>query len=222
MAKTPYTGAQLKLAQNFLKRIHAASNNGYLIIAVIAWLRSMKGGVTYKNMAATAYRILRYRTTRYAAIYAAAHGARKGMDPITHVDANAQQALDFLEAIAESDWRADHYGAQSMQPVYSAYRPVTDTYVVIGQTLSTYDQSKNSLVAPWIKMLGFPIVIPADPVKQPAGPTVTQTVKQGQPRSQFHPIIHVGYLSPMAAYDFLKAREEPQDALVGDPRATGV
>lgn len=182
-AKKPVTHpTELRFAVYFLKYLHANSTNTYLILAVVAWLRSESGqhyigfnplnlrpgkddaafrsGIRtgkvgqfsiYKSLQAgaraTATRLLNagsdYRG--YGLIVSAAQ--RSGGDTVQSMQ---QQATDFLNAIALSKWDASHYGLGK------------------NPTLANADFTKNKLLKVWDSLLGFPVTLPADPVKPKA------------------------------------------------------
>lgn len=192
------TERQVRFARAFLHAIHANESNGYLILAVVAWLKLDKDVQhfyhfgSYTAGAQALARVLLYNPRRrqkgYRAVVAALRGSRKDQKnekgKVIAGSGNALQARDFLTALAMSKFERSHYGSAD------------------GNELT------NLLMKKWYHLTGgAPIpdawFIDYVKTKQPA-----KAAKEPprQPRSLVHVLPKPDYLQPYAARIFYEER----------------
>lgn len=221
MAKSKVTEAEVRFARSFLKALKGNESNGYLLLAVIAWMRSESGqryignnpfNLRPGNDIAQWQIGIRKGPVGYFAVFknleagAAATAARlmkagfdyRGYGPAvaaarrgTGSDKGIQQAIDFLTAIAMSKWSSSHYGA-------------ADGNVV-----------NNKLIKVWAGLTGTPI--PKEWFKdttKPPPPPKPKPPPFRQPRSLYHTIPRPDYLSPYGARSFYDARPHQGDFIL--------
>lgn len=191
------TERQVRFARAFLKAIRANQTNGYLLLAVIAWLKSDRDVKyfyrwrDYKKGADALARVLLYNpkasSKGYRAVVKALRGTRddqldsKGKR--IEGSGNALQAKDFLTALAMSKFSKSHYGSP------------------------TGDEYNNKLIKAWAKLttgraipnnwfVDVVLVKPKPPKKEPPR----------QPRSLAHVMPKPDYLQPYAARQFYEER----------------
>lgn len=220
---------EVTFAYDLLRALHADVNNVYLILAVIAWVRSESGshyvgnnplnmrpygddaryrsGVrymagngafsVYANLSiaaqASANRLLLSGSTYGYDI--AINAARRNSG--TTAAAQQKQAMDFLNAIAMSQWDAGHYGAYDHHP-------------------GVFAASQNRLISVWAGLTGHPVTIPST-VIAPSRQAVHHVPRPTQPHATVHQAPKLGYLSPGGAHDFYAARHPDLPPLTGDP-----
>lgn len=119
------TEKQVRFAREFLRAINGNQNNGYLLLAVIAWLKLDKdvrhffGFSDYKAGARALARVLLFNPNAkkkgYRTIVAALRGSRKDQrdenGKLIAGSGAALQARDFLAALAVSRFSKSHYGS---------------------------------------------------------------------------------------------------------------
>jgi hypothetical protein len=246
------TAAEVAFAQRFLGALHANSNNVYLLLAVIAWMRA-GGRVVGNNPLGLApgpddlrfrsgQRVLgrttmirrsrgkriRVTVTRYASTYrnltvAAMASANRLLRTATGYNGyglivrSAQrraqetaadqqaQGLDFLAAIALSNWDKNHYGTTGAG--------------------GSYDVARNQLVQIWASLLGHPVNLPQ--AATPAPPvTVTPPAPPAAPvprePDKLHKVPLRDYIEPYAAQAFYETRRHGLPTLPGEAGVTTV
>lgn len=203
------TEKEVRFARSFLKYLGANQVNGYLLLAVIAWMRQ-ESGQTYlgnnpfnirKSPFASGYRQTRNGNGKFA-IFANLDVAAKATvaflkanakfgnyGPIiaaarraTGKDGGVQQALDFLTAIAISKWDSAHYGA------------------------ADGDLGKNHLIKVWATLTGTSIpkqwfVDPKPKPKPPPKPPFRQVVQR-----YHYPVPTADFIKPYAGKAFYEDR----------------
>lgn len=215
--------AELTFASRLLRYLHANAQNGYLVLAVIAWLRSESGrnyrGNNPLNIRRSPYAI-GYRKAGnngsfaiFASLDMAAKASarfllsnkgngyelmiatlRRGGTPAQFADIGT----DFLRALAKSKWSSGHYGLKGAE--------LTDNNAIY----------KTTLFKVYSSLTGHPFTIPAyvkPPPKPPPAPR--------QPRSLRHTISEREYIEPYAAESFYEGRLRPETALPDVPLTLG-
>lgn len=207
MAKPKVTEKEVRFARSFLKYGKFNETNTYLLLAVIAWMRS-ESGQTYlgnnpfnirKSRFAIGYRKTQNGNGSFAifknldvaakaTVAFLSENAKFGnYGPIlasgrrgADNDKEAQsQAIDFLTAIAMSKWSSTHYGA------------------------ADGNVTNNKLIKVWAGLTGT--TIPSSWFKDTVK-VVKKRIIPRQPRSLQHVLPDPGYLQPYAAASFYEAR----------------
>jgi hypothetical protein len=198
MAKLLVTEHQVRFARAFLKAIKGNQNNGYLLLAVIAWLKNdadAKHFFRYKSTTAGATalaRVLMYNPKRkekgYLQVLKAARrmGKEKGY---------VQQAKDFLGYLAISKFQKSHYGSPDGNEV------------------------TNKLIKTWLRLTGGKAIpnawfIDTVVVKSKAKEPKPKKPPFRQARSGSHALPLVNFLQPYAARDFYAARPHIGDFIL--------
>lgn len=215
MAKPKVTEREVRFARSFLKNIGGNQANGYLLLAVIAWLRTGlrmhdKFMVTLKKysaneagrrLAAKLRARIKAHPIEYKGLLKRIHGAPKG-DVGQYT-----QAKDFLMSLALSSWDKGHYGYQPAVPEHIVRRELPNgSFETI--TVPAVAERPPKFLALFDSLLG--VKIPdkwfVDTI-QPAH-TVTKVKKQppSQPRSLLHAFPAPQYIMPYAARIFYDAK----------------
>jgi hypothetical protein len=235
------THNELVFAYRFLTYLHANTNNSYLILAVVAWLRQESGSRWLGNnplnirnsQYASGYRQTKanghfaiFRTLDAAARASAQFLLRNKGNGYELVVAAARrngnpakdygkQGADFLMALAMSKWDAGHYGTA----IYGFDGKRGDEHLVI----LGYDQSKNHLIAVWEHLLGHNFTLPADVLPlQKAPPEPKPPPPPHQKQGGLHAVPGHEYILPYASATFYEARHEAPLSNPGDPASTGL
>lgn len=215
MAKPKVTEREVRLARAFLKRIHGNQVNGYLLLAVIAWLRAgLKRGDKFmrtlsKYSAATAGILLADKLrARIKAKPANYRGLLARIDDTSKVAAQqADQARDFLMSIAMSSWDSSHYGWRPGKDGYWLTRALPN-----GSTETIWvppvAEKPPSLIALWASLTGgtIPNAWFIDKTTTTTQKTTVKKTPPRQPRSLEHALIRGEYIQPYAARAFYEAR----------------
>lgn len=231
MAQPKVKEFEVRFARAFLKYTKANEHNTYLLLAVIAWLRSESGTKYIGNnplnlrpgndiaryMSGTRKGPVGYFATFKNLDDAARATARRlevvgswaGYKPIlaaarrgTGQDGGVTQAVDFLMAIAMSKWSADHYGWSPAKEGYWKTRLLPN-----GQTETIWvppqPEGKNKLLSVWSGLTGqsLPKEWFTDPIKEEK-----KVIKPQQPRALDHVLPPPNYLQPYGASRFYSAR----------------
>ncbi len=226
--------AEVRFARAFLHAIHGNESNGYLLLAIIAWMRS-ESGTKYignnplnlrpgKDIAAftsgkrrgpggyfAVFKSLAAAAKATAARLLKAGNDYRGYALIVKAAQRASsgggqvtQAIDFMSALALSKWSSTHYGTQIIVNAYKG--PDGTTKTVYG-----FDLSKNSIVKVWAGLTGMKI--PAewftDTVKPPN--VTPPRPRPQQPRSLEHVQPKGEYIQPYAAQQFYAERPHLSD-----------
>jgi hypothetical protein len=157
------TEREVRFARAFIHALHANEANGYLLLAVIGWIRGLDSNWTGSNplnLTTRAGKRLFFRSYLDAAKATANrllnnqkdspgwHGfgliVKAATRTATSDAQRVTQARDFLQALALSSWDAHHFGMLNVGPHGS--------YVVDRDS-----PEKNKLVALWAGLTGFHI-----------------------------------------------------------------
>lgn len=206
MAKPKVTETEVRFARALLHALHANETNGYLLLAVIAWMRAESGqhylGNNPFNIRNSSYAI-GYRQTaknghfaifkdlgtaaKATAAFLVTNAAIGHYAPIIAAarrgsgsDNGVTQAIDFLTALAMSKWSSDHYGA------------------------ADGDKTTNRLIKVWAGLTGTPI--PASWFQDTKKPPKPPKPKFRQGVSTLHTPSPADYIQPHTAESFYHAR----------------
>lgn len=222
---------EVRWARAFLHAIHANETNGYLLLAVLSWMRE-EGGPWSKNNPLglkIGNKTLAFASYTASAQYAANRVlkskdrylkllVRRAKDPAGKEATQVEQAMDFLKNLALSNWDAAHYGMSN--PIYSVVvvGGRKRRGPVVGWRVDQDSPEKNRLLAGWYALTG--IHIPAGWFKD------TVIVKTAPPRERptqkatsAPDTARVTYLDPYAARRFYDERHHAPDDLVLDENA---
>lgn len=134
----------------------------------------------------------------YGLIVKAAQRAAKGDK------AQAEQALDFMYALAMSRWSSGHYGLGRNPKPLSQWTNDDKAYAY----------QKIRLISIWQGLLGAQFSLPAtDPVQAEKRVPLPK-----QPRVFVPVVLEREWLEPYEAYNFYRARQWAPTTLPGDPR----
>lgn len=221
--KPPNTTKQeVAFATAFLRYLHANSNNVYLLLAVIAWVRG-ESGKTYRgnnplNIRRSKFAIS-FRQTRgngqfavfanldtaaKASAYLLMHGPGFAHYGLIVAAAQRQaagaadqqrQAIDFFQALVMSAWDAGHYGLSEDQR-----KDPNAIYTTV-------------LYSVWTSLLGHQVILPKakEAVKKPPKPPPPPAA----PRTLVHAIVRREYIQPYAAAEFYERRLKPDATIPG-------
>lgn len=220
---------EVRFARAFLHALHANETNGYLLLAVIAWMRS-ESGTKYignnplnlrpgKDIAPWASGSRKgsvgyfatFRTLDDAAKATAARLLKAGNDYRGYAlvvkaaqrassgGGQVTQAVDFMNALALSKWSAGHYGTY-----FLVYDPHIDEYK------HKWDLSRNGIIKVWVGLTGMKIppswfTDVVQPPKPPPPPR-PKPPRPSQPRSLQHVNPKGEYIDPYAAQRFYRER----------------
>jgi hypothetical protein len=215
MGKPQVTEREVRFARSFLKNIGGNQTSGYLLMAVIAWLRTGlkmhdKFMVTLKHYSAVeaGRRLAQKLRARIKAAPIAYKGLLKRIHGTPKGDVEQyNQARDFLEILANSTWDPGHYGYKPYVPEHTVRRELPN-----GSFETIVVPAQPEVPAKFIKLydalLGVKIpdkwfVDTVSPAK-----TVTTVKKQppSQPRSLLHAFPAPNYIMPYAARIFYEAK----------------
>jgi hypothetical protein len=154
---------------------------------------------TYRNLAvaamASANRLLRAQTgyNGYALIVRSAQ--RKAKETPTD---QQQQGLDFLAAIALSNWDKNHYGTSGAG--------------------ASYDVARNRLVQIWASLLGHPVNLPVAATPPPASvaPPAQPAAPVPAEPDRLNKVPRRDYIEPYAAQAFYEAKRHGIPRLPGE------
>lgn len=227
MASKPFfSEREVRLARSFIKAIHGNPNNGYLLLAVIAWQRAMT-----KSHDAFFKSLSKYSSTVAGSKLAAKLVARANLDSKHYVGVlkslrntpkeagYASQARDFILAISQSKWDKNHYGykpyVEGHWETKMVYNPQYGEPTPQQVWVPTQEEV-NPLEQSWAKLTGHNI--PKAYFVDAAGSTTTVTPpppppKPRQPRSLVHVLPEPDYIRPYGAANFYSGRPH-----LGDPR----
>lgn len=156
------TEREVRFARALLRALHANETNGYLLLAIIAWLRGGSApswvGNNPLGLKDAKGHLMRFKTYLQAA-QAVARRLQTGSDPaykaivkaaqrqVTGQDEQVMQAMDFMLGLALSRWDTTHFG-MSILHVYGSRK----VYV-----LDPEHTEKNLLVQIWAQLTGMHI-----------------------------------------------------------------
>lgn len=208
---------ELRFAHLLLVNLHANLSNSYLILAIVAWMRSESGrnwrGFNPLNLRPGADDA-KYRSgvrlaghnghfSVYASLEAGAKATANRLARLSYyTDMIAalrrgekptkygDQAVDFLRALVVSKWDAGHYGLKGAE--------LKDPNSIF----------KTTIYKVFSSLTGHPFTIPAEVAKTPKPPPPPR-----QPRSLRHTIPVREYIQPYAAETFYEGRLHPETAL---------
>lgn len=214
MAKPKVTEREVRIARSFLKNIHGNQANGYLLLAVIAWMRGAKkaGDKFFASLTKyTAVRAgqllaakLRRRISQHPHDYV---GLLKRIDDVPKGGTGqADQAKDFLLSIALSSWSPGHYGYKPAIPAHDVKRELPNGSF---ETLHVPAQAEVPplLIKLWENLTGT--TIPDAWYIDSTKTTQKATVKKAppaQPRPLAHSVIRGEFILPYAARNFYESK----------------
>ena len=207
---------EVRWARAFLHALHGNEQNGYLLFAIIAWMRGEAGPWSKNNPLGlkAGNRLMSFPSYTASAQYAAKRLLAKGKDDYRLIVRKLQatpvkealqieQARNFLYSLALSSWDPQHYGM--LQQVYDynihAYRTSLDPAAV----------DKNRLLAIWYALTGTHI--PKDWFVDQVR-TAPAKKRPSQPDSHAGGVPRAEYLDPYAAQRFYEARRHAADDLL--------
>lgn len=217
----PLTEKEVRFARAFLHATHANEANGYLLLAVIAWLRGSAKAFAFTQYASRAAGVAALiRTLKvggakagYAIVLKRLMDATPAADQKKREAQQVAQAMDFLNLLAMSKWDATHFGTQTYTLTGS---PAAGQTKVPGPL----DLTKNSLIKIWAQLTGKPIPSSwfTDPAPKPPPPPPPRKpgvkgIDHGQPKPN--------YIDPYAAGRMYAERLHTGDFLLGNDTPMG-
>lgn len=227
---------EVRFARALLHALHANETNGYLLLAIIAWVRG-ESGASWKGNNPLNLKLggrrLTFRTYAAAATATArflAHSKKADMRLITRIarrsahstSEQVAQARDVLMAVALSSWGGPkHYGlAQWIDPAGHWALEGDDSRDRVwfdppGHWVMGTDPTKNQLLAVWVAMTGQSIprswfvdtLPPPPPPPAPKQPfRQDRTLENRFPKGD--------YIEPYHSREFYEARQHQQDQVL--------
>jgi hypothetical protein len=230
----PITKAfEVAFARSLLKYMHGNVNNIYLLLAVIAWVRSESGthyiGNNPLNLRPGAddakYRsgIRQGRVGKFSVYVTLDAGAHATANRLLRAGNDYRgYGLVIRAAQRHSGDSAKDQQQQALDFLNALALSKWDAghYGTSGNP-ATFDQSKNNLVKVWARLLGHPVVIPNDPAPsakpkpKPKPPKPPPAPKQ--PRAVEHVVPKRDYLDGYAQKNWYEERHAPLPNVPGDP-----
>jgi hypothetical protein len=162
---------EVRWARAFLHALHGNESNGYLLRAVIAWMRAEGGGRSNPLGLTTASGTKLYYRSLYASAQAAVRRLQNpgpkdtGFRLIRVVAARSAaseadqiaQAQDFLYHVALSNWDARHYGMSTAKRQVVIVGGKRRLGPIVGWIVDKDSPEKNRILTVWYDLTGMRI-----------------------------------------------------------------
>jgi hypothetical protein len=214
---------ELRFAQLFLRALHANERNSYLILAVVAWLRSESGtnyiGNNPLNLRPGADDA-RYRSgvrktlngNGYFSVYSSLEKAAKASANRILRAGNDYRGYGLIVRAAQRKAGTSTASEQGQAIDFLTALALSKWdagHYGTGKNVrpETYDGRKNKLIKVWAGLTGQSFTLPQDPPK-PAKKKKKAIPRQ--PRATVHENIEYNYLKPYAAFQFYEERHRAE------------
>lgn len=216
--KVVVTEREVRLARAFMHAIGANEKSGYLLLAVITWLRAMgkahdKFWKSLAHLSAmSAGKALAARLKAQSKAHPAQYRSVLAdlRDKTANADQQAAAAKLFLTNISKSSWDAKHYGYVAAVAGKWVYKNVGNPNLPPGDQVWQWvwesTDEVNPLQTAWASLTGHPI--PPQWFNDPITVTkpVTEKPVPPQPRSLQHVLPKPDFILPYATLHFYEQR----------------